>query len=108
MSTTDTSNQTDTDLDQVNRPVDERVEKCPDPTADQTAFAGEQFDRGLAWVHFPVGLGGLGLNPKNQPAINNRLFALGATNPFQRNPMGYGMCGPTIVEWGTPEQKQKY
>ena len=22
--------------------------------------------------------------------------------------MGYGMCGPTIVEWGTPEQKQKY
>ena len=22
------------------------------------------------------------------------------------NPIGYGMCGPTIVEWGTDEQKQ--
>jgi alkylation response protein AidB-like acyl-CoA dehydrogenase len=22
--------------------------------------------------------------------------------------MGYGMCGPTIAEWGTPEQQQKY
>ena len=51
---------------------------------------------------------GLDLSPKYQPVINNRVFAAGATNPFQRNPMGYGMCGPTIVEWGTPEQKQKY
>ena len=84
------------------------LETCPDPVADQTTFAAEQFDRGLAWVHFPVGMGGLGLNPKYQPTINNRVFALGATNPFNRNPMGYGMCGPTIVEWGTPEQKEKY
>ena len=25
-----------------------------------------------------------------------------------RNPIGYGMCGPTVVEWGTEEQKQRY
>jgi alkylation response protein AidB-like acyl-CoA dehydrogenase len=98
----------DADLDDVNRLVNELLDANPDPTADQVAFAGEQFDRGLAWVQFPVGLGGLGLSPKYQPSINNRLFALGATNPFQRNPMGYGMCGPTIAEWGTPEQKAKY
>ena len=36
------------------------------------------------------------------------MFAAGATNPFPRNPMGYGMCGPTIVEWGSAEQKEKY
>jgi alkylation response protein AidB-like acyl-CoA dehydrogenase len=108
MSTTDIATNDDTELAEVNRLVDELLESCPDPAADQTRFAGEQFDRGLAWVHFPVGLGGLGLNPRYQPAINNRVFAAGATNPFQRNPMGYGMCGPTIVEWGTPEQKEKY
>ena len=108
MSTTDTASHDDAALDEVNRLVDELLDTCPDPAADQTTFAGEQFDRGLAWVHFPVGLGGLDLSPKYQPIINDRVFAAGATNPFQRNPMGYGMCGPTIVEWGTPEQKEKY
>jgi alkylation response protein AidB-like acyl-CoA dehydrogenase len=98
----------DAAVDEVNRLVDELLETCPDPTVDQATFAGEQFDRGLAWVHFPVGLGGLGLSPKYQPIINDRVSAVGATNPFQRNPMGYGMCGPTIAEWGTPEQQQKY
>jgi alkylation response protein AidB-like acyl-CoA dehydrogenase len=108
VSTTENAIHGDAALDQVNRLVDELLDTCPDPTADQTTFAGEQFDRGLAWVHFPVGLGGLDLSPKYQPIINNRVFAAGATNPFPRNPMGYGMCGPTIVEWGSPEQKQKY
>ena len=108
MSTTEIPSTADAGLDEVNRLVDDLLAACPDPTADQVAFAGEQFDRGLAWVHFPVGLGGLGLSPKFQPAINNRVFAAGGTNPFNRNPMGYGMCGPTIVEWGTPEQKQRY
>ena len=108
MSTTEIANTADAGLDEVNRLVDDLLAACPDPTADQVRFAGEQFDRGLAWVHFPVGLGGLGLSPKFQPAINNRVFAAGATNPFNRNPMGYGMCGPTIAEWGTPEQKQHY
>jgi alkylation response protein AidB-like acyl-CoA dehydrogenase len=108
VSTTDLAPQADAELDEVNRLVDELLEVCPDPTADQVKFAGEQFDRGLAWVHFPVGLGGLELSPKYQPIINNRVFAAGATNPFMRNPMGYGMCGPTIVVWGSEEQKQKY
>ncbi|MCU1502041.1 MAG: Acyl-CoA dehydrogenase [Ilumatobacteraceae bacterium] len=108
MSTIDIASHDDAALDEVNRLIDELLGACPHPAADQTTFAGEQFDRGLAWVHFPVGLGGLDLSPKYQPVINGRLFAAGATNPFPRNPMGYGMCGPTIVEWGTPEQKQKY
>jgi hypothetical protein len=31
-------------------------------------FLGEQLDRGLAWLHFPVGSGGLGLTPDQQMA----------------------------------------
>jgi alkylation response protein AidB-like acyl-CoA dehydrogenase len=40
--------------------------------------------------------------------VNDRVFAAGAPNPYYRNPIGYGMCGPTVVEWGTPEQKRRY
>ncbi len=108
MSTMEIGSRSDDELDEVNRLVDDLLETQPDPASDQTTFAGAQFDRGLAWVHFPVGLGGLAVSPKYQPIINGRVFAAGATNPFPRNPMGYGMCGPTIVEWGTPEQKEKY
>jgi len=35
-----------------------------DPKAvDPVEFRGRQYDLGLAWVHFPEGLGGLGLPP---------------------------------------------
>ena len=46
--------------------VDELLETFPPTTTDAVTFLGEQFDRGLAWVHFPEGHGGLGLTPKLQ------------------------------------------
>jgi alkylation response protein AidB-like acyl-CoA dehydrogenase len=80
----------------------------PPRTTDPKTFLGEQFDRGLAWVHFPEGHGGLELSPKLQKTINERIFAAGGPNPYGRNPIGYGMCGPTVVVWGSEEQKQRY
>ncbi len=71
-------------------------------------FLGAQYDLGLAWVHFPEGSGGLGLSPKLQNTINTKLFALGAPIPYGRNPIGHGMCAPTIVTHGTDAQKQRY
>jgi alkylation response protein AidB-like acyl-CoA dehydrogenase len=59
-------------------------------------------------VHFPEGSGGLGVNPKHQKIINERIFAAGGPNPYYRNPIGYGMCGPTVVVWGSDEQKERY
>jgi alkylation response protein AidB-like acyl-CoA dehydrogenase len=88
--------------------VDELLEKCPPTSTDPVTFLGEQFDRGLAWVHFPVGNGGLDVNPKLQKNVNERLFAAGAPNSAYRNPIGYGMCGPTVVGWGSEEQKRRY
>ncbi|NND74475.1 MAG: acyl-CoA dehydrogenase [Ilumatobacter sp.] len=79
----------------------------PDVSSAST-FLGEQFDRGLAWVHFPEGHGGLGLNPRLQKRINERIFAAGGPNPMYRNPIGHGMCGPTVVAWGSEEQKARY
>ncbi len=51
------------------------LDECDPKTHDSTTFLGAQFDKGLAWVHFPVGNGGLGLNPKLQKIVNERLSA---------------------------------
>ena len=50
----------------------ERLFAESDP-ADEVAFWGAQYDLGLAWVHFPVGYGGLG--PFNVAAV--RFFIAG-------------------------------
>jgi alkylation response protein AidB-like acyl-CoA dehydrogenase len=79
-----------------------------DPKGDAAAFLGAQFDAGLAWVHFPEGNGGLGLSPKLQKTINERLAAAGAPVAYYRNPIGHGMSAPTIVTHGSDDQKQRY
>ena len=80
----------------------------PPRSTDPVTFLGAQFDAGLGWVHFPVGHGGLGLNPKLQKLVNERVFAEGAPHPVARNPIGHGMCGPTVAVWGSEAQKSRY
>lgn len=96
------------DEQRVTTVVDRLLEDFPPRSTDPTAFLGAQFDAGLAWIHFEEGHGGLGLNPKLQRLVNERLSAAGAPNPVARNPIGHGMCGPTVAVWGTPEQKSRY
>ena len=86
----------------------ELIRQYPPSTTSVIDFLGAQFDMGLAWVHFPVGHGGLGANPKFQNTVNDCVYAAGAPNPMYRNPIGHGMCGPTVVEWGSEEQKKRY
>jgi len=97
-----------TDEARVDALVDELLEKFPPTSTDPVTFLGEQFDRGLAWVHFPEGLGGLGVNPKLQKNVNEKVFAAGGPNAGLKNPIGYGMCGPTVAVWGSDEQKSRY
>jgi alkylation response protein AidB-like acyl-CoA dehydrogenase len=79
----------------------------PDATAP-TEFLGKQFDLGLAWVHFPEGHGGLGLSPKLQKVVNERLARAGAPRAGGLNPIGHGMGAPTVVTHGSEEQKRRY
>ena len=88
--------------------VTELLTEFPPKSTDPVVFLGAQFDKGLAWVHFEEGFGGLGLNPKMQRVINERIYAEGAPNPVARNPIGHGMCGPTVAVWGSAEQKKRY
>lgn len=80
-----------------------------DPKAmSNTEFLGAQFDAGLAWVHFPVGEGGLDMPPKLQTIVNQALADAGAPSPYYRNPIGYGMGAPTVMSHGTEAQKARY
>src|SRR5512144_1351024 len=94
--------------DRIHDLVDQLLDECHPKNNDAVTFLGAQFDKGLAWVHFPEGMGGLGVNPKLQRVVNERLSAAGAPNSMYRNPIGYGMCAPTVVVWGTEEQKRRY
>ena len=88
--------------------IDDLLSSFPPDKTDSKVFLGEQFDRGLAWVHFPEGYGGLEASPKLQKIIQERIYAAGGPNPYYRNPIGYGMCGPTVVVWGSEAQKKRY
>jgi alkylation response protein AidB-like acyl-CoA dehydrogenase len=88
--------------------ADQLISQNPPASTPAVAFLGAQFDLGLAWVHFPVGHGGLDLSPKFQKIVNEKIARAGGPNSYARNPIGYGMCGPTVVEWGTDEQKRRY
>jgi alkylation response protein AidB-like acyl-CoA dehydrogenase len=71
-------------------------------------FLGAQYDAGLAWVHFPEGSGGLGLIPRLQRPVAERLARAKAPLPYGRNPIGYGMGAPTLVAHGSDAQLARY
>ena len=77
--------------------------------SDIKEFWGKQFDLGLAWVQFPKGAGGLGLNPKYQLIVIETLRNEGISQQNRvANILGIGMGAPTIIEYGTEEQISKY
>jgi alkylation response protein AidB-like acyl-CoA dehydrogenase len=92
----------------VSHQLDELLIACPPASVGEADFLGAQFDAGLAFVHFPVGYGGLGLPRRLQGVIIDRLKQAGAPFGFMRNPIGYGMVAPTIVSIGSEAQRQRY
>jgi alkylation response protein AidB-like acyl-CoA dehydrogenase len=72
-------------------------------------FLQARFDAGLAWVYFPVGLGGLGLPRTVQPVVDAAFAESGApdNNPL-RIGIGLGMAAPTILRHGTDEQRRRW
>jgi alkylation response protein AidB-like acyl-CoA dehydrogenase len=92
----------------VNELIEQILSELDPKQTDPVEFLGRQFDLGLAWVHFPEGHGGLGLSPRLQKTINERLHGAGAPIAAYRNVIGYGMGAPTIVTHGTDAQKERY
>jgi len=80
-----------------------------DESVTSSAFRGAQFDRGLAWVSYPEGLGGLGLAPKMQAIVDDELRKNAKTfyTGYGTNPIGIGMGAPTVLTYGSEEQKKR-
>jgi alkylation response protein AidB-like acyl-CoA dehydrogenase len=81
-----------------------------DPTSVPTReFLAACFDAGLSWVHFPEGLGGLGVSRGLQSVADGILQDAGGPVPFALNPIGYGMAAPTLREHAlTDELKREW
>ena len=81
-----------------------------DPAStDRLDFLRARYDAGLAWVFFPVGHGGLGLSRSLQHEVDEQFAGAGAPDNNPRaNGIGLGMAAPTILAFGTDEQKARF
>ena len=78
-------------------------------TTDRLEFLRARFDAGLAWVHFPEGLGGLGAARELQADVDAAFAEAGAPdNSPHMNVIGLGMAAPTILRFGDAEQHARY
>ncbi|MFF1445849.1 acyl-CoA dehydrogenase family protein [Streptomyces sp. NPDC058295] len=98
-----------TDAAELKRRTAELLAAHPPADTATTDFLKARFDAGLAWVHFPEGLGGLGAPRSLQAVVDAGLAAAGAPdNDPRRLGIGLGMAAPTILKYGTEEQKQRF
>ncbi|MFZ5847939.1 MAG: acyl-CoA dehydrogenase family protein [Actinomycetota bacterium] len=89
--------------------VEQLLASYPPASTDRLDFLRARFDAGLAWVHFPEGLGGLGLPRGLQGYVDQLLAEAGAPdNDPRRIGIGLGMAAPTILAFGTQEQKERF
>ena len=81
----------------------------PPADSDPLQWLRARFDAGLAWVNFPEGLGGLGLPRVLQTEVDDAFAAAGGhDNRSDANGVGLGMAAPTILAFGTEEQKRRF
>lgn len=97
------------DADELGRRVDAFLAEHDPAATEPREFLRARYDAGLAWVHYPEGHGGLGAPRALQPAVDRRFREAGApTNQPERNGIGLGMAAPTILAFGTEEQKRRF
>lgn len=96
-------------IDELRERVRELLADHDPATTDRLDFLRARYDAGLAWVHYPVGHGGLGLDQSWHSEVERLLAEAGAPD---NNPraigIGLGMAAPTILAFGTEEQKQRF
>jgi alkylation response protein AidB-like acyl-CoA dehydrogenase len=78
-------------------------------TTDRMDFLRARYDAGLAWIHFPAGLGGQDAPRALQSVVDGLFVDAGApdNNP-RRIGIGLGMAAPTILAFGTKEQRERF
>lgn len=89
--------------------VEDFLRKHDPRTMERSQFLRARFDAGLAWVHYPQGLGGQNLDAELQPIVDAAFAAAGAPdNAPHRNVIGLGMAAPTILRFASDELKTRW
>ena len=96
------------DADQVAKIALEVVAEHDPKQVPLPEFLGACYDAGLAGVHFPEGLGGLGTSRGLQAVADDILQGAGGPVPLGLNPMGYGMAAPTVREHAQTDEIKKF
>ena len=87
--------------------IDELLAEHDPAATPDVEFRGARYDAGLAWVHFPMGFGGLGLKAEPNRHVERRLREAGA-QPADPTMFFMALAGPTIVTHATDEQKRRF
>ena len=98
---------TDSDTDLVEAAIATFLEANDPKKMDNVSFRGARFDAGLAWIHFPVGHGGMGMRPDFNRRVEEALRKAGAAG---QDPATFfiALAGPTIVTHGSEEVKKRF
>ena len=73
---------------------------------DQRIWKDRMVSRGWGAPTWPVQYGGGGLSPAQALVLQEEMASIGALNPIAG--MGLLLFGPTLLEYGTDEQKARY
>jgi alkylation response protein AidB-like acyl-CoA dehydrogenase len=75
-------------------------------TGDYKLWKERMGAKGWGVPTWPAQYGGGGLSPAEARVLQQEMARVGAVNPI--GGMGVGMFGPTLLEYGTEEQKMRY
>jgi alkylation response protein AidB-like acyl-CoA dehydrogenase len=97
----------DADARRVEEAVDALLADVDPKGMDPREFRGHRYDRGLAWVYFPEGFGGLGVRPNLQAGVERRIREAGGP-PGDPVSFFMNLAAPTIVTHGDDEQRNRF
>jgi alkylation response protein AidB-like acyl-CoA dehydrogenase len=79
----------------------------PAPESDALAWKQRMGAKGWGTPTWPAAYGGGGLSPQKARVLQQEMSRIGAFNPLMAG-MGVTMIGPTILDYGTEDQKRRH